>query len=141
MNERLAAGVVLACLLAAVCSCTSPAGRVASDADKTAPSGVAFDGALDFTLVNHTGATLQAIYVSPLDSEGWEENVLGRDELSDGEAVEIGFSPEEKAVRWDLRVEDGKGNSAEWKSLDLREISRITLSIGEGMDVVIAEAE
>jgi hypothetical protein len=53
--------------------------------------------------------------------------------------VRIRFSPEEKSAAWDLRVEDNNGNSAEWKSLDLREFSRLTLRVDN--DVAVAEAQ
>jgi hypothetical protein len=151
-------GVRLACLVVVIlCACSSYAGSTSGDANKPArafyvPAGAtaptagdsetadaASDGALDFTLVNFTRFNLYSIYVSPHDSAGWEENILGREQLFDGDTVKIRFNPSEKAVRWDLRVEDENGNNAEWKNLNLREISRITLRTGN--DVVIAEAE
>jgi hypothetical protein len=142
---------VPAWLLVVVCAC-SP--RVASNGGEakhvppvaSANRAVAFEntvaaspGTLDFTLINFTGLGLHAIYVSPHDSAGWEENVLGQDELFDSGIVEIKFAPEERAVRWDLRAEDKDGNYAEWKNLDLREISKITLRRSE--TGAIAEVE
>jgi hypothetical protein len=158
-DRRLTATVVLACVLAAVaCSCSSQAGSTRVEANEalqeassnsagaTAPLAgnsairdAASSAPLDFTLVNFTRFNLYAIYVSPHDSTGWEENVLGRDQLFDGDFVKIRFSPEEKADIWDLRVEDENGNNAEWKNLNLREISKITLRTGE--NAVLAEAE
>jgi hypothetical protein len=159
----LTAGIALAWLLVAVaCSSCTPraepprgdgntsAAHASSDASATTTTappvtgasetrGGASAGALDFTLVNFTRFNLHAIYVSPHDSSGWEENILGRDLLLDGTLVKIRFSPAEQTVRWDLRVEDENGNSAEWKNLDLREISKITLRFNKG--VVSAEAE
>jgi hypothetical protein len=130
----MTASIALACLLvSAICSCSSRGTLTGSDANKTSRP------ALDFTLVNVTGSTLHAIYVSPHDSAGWEENVLGRDELLDSETVEIRFNPEEKSLVWDIRAEDGNGTNAEWKNLNLRDISKITLRLGQ--DVVVAEAE
>jgi hypothetical protein len=127
--KRLRARVAPACLLAAsVFSCSSCGGPGGEGA-----------GAPDFTLVNRTGATLKAVYVSPHDSEGWEENVLGGDEMFSGESVGIGFDPRADAAAWDLRVEAAGGQSAEWKNLDLRRISRITLRFRNG--VAVAEAE
>lgn len=128
-KRRWAAVVALTCLLAAACSRTPRP-------DSGRPAGV-----LDFTLVNLTGSTLHAIYVSPHDSAGWGENLLGQDFLLDGENVRIRFSPEERTALWDLRVEDKDGNYSEWKGLDLREISKLTLRVGGGKDVMTAEAE
>ncbi|HEX8633835.1 MAG TPA: hypothetical protein VF703_06760 [Pyrinomonadaceae bacterium] len=158
-DQRSAAGITLACLLVAVvCSCSPPPGSARDDANQaprasstsantTAPAtagdsrihDAALAGTLDFTLINYTGLGLSAVYVSPHDSAGWEENVLGREELFDGEFVEIKFAPAETIAGWDLRVEDKHGNNAEWKNLNLREISRITLRRGD--DVVVAEVE
>jgi hypothetical protein len=151
--------VVLGCLLAAaVCSCSTGGGPARGDANGALRSSPGYRGAnataaagasgspvaasageLDFALVNFAHLNLRAVYLSPRDSAGWEENVLGRDGLLDGEIVRIGFSPEEKSAEWDLRVEDNNGNYAEWKSLDLREISRLTLR--RDNDVAAAEAQ
>jgi hypothetical protein len=128
---------VLVCLLAAACS--SCASRAISTGDANEAQH-AHSGQLDFTLVNFTGLTIQVIYISPHDSTGWEENVLGGEQLLDGESVGIKFSPEEKAAVWDIRAEDKDGkNFAEWKNLDLRGISKLTLSVDK--EVAIAEAE
>lgn len=140
LKGGLAAGFVLACMLAAVCSCSSRAGSAGGGGG--ADSARAGEAAPRLTLTNFTGTTIRAIYVSPHDSAGWEENVLGRDELVDGDTVEIRFSPEEKAAAWDMRVESVDGYGAEWQSLNLREISGIKLRVSTaGETVVVAEAE
>lgn len=155
----MTAGIVPAFLLVCIaCSCSSQSGSTRADANESpqsssnaagataqragdsAASVAASAAALDFTLVNFTRFNLHAIYVSPHDSAGWEENVLGRDQLFDGDFIKIRFSTEEKADLWDLRVEDENGNNAEWKNLNLREISRITLRTGDNF-AVTAEAE
>lgn len=86
----------------------------------------------DFTLVNDTGVTIDKLYVSPHDSDDWEEDILGADTLPSGETLEIKFNRAEKAPVWDLRIEDSKGNSIEWESLNLLEISKITLNYKDG---------
>lgn len=131
-----AAFVSLVCLLAVVCACSSRAARDEGTAGRApraqgappsgeaaAPFGVR-EGGLGFDLNNFTGSTLRAVYVSPSESDGWEENVLGADELSDGAAVRIRFSPEERAALWDVRVEapDGTTPSGKgWSCAALRE--------------------
>lgn len=74
---------------------------------------------LDFTLKNSTGLTIQEVYVSPDESDDWEEDVLGRDVLKNGESVEIEFARSEKSCDWDLKIKDADGNEVEWDSLDL----------------------
>jgi hypothetical protein len=99
----------------------------------TAVAATAFaQGKQDFTLHNRTGVEIHELYVSPHSSDDWEEDVLGRDTLPDGESVDITFSPKEKAKLWDLKVVDGKGNSITWDSLNLLEISEVTLHYKNG---------
>ncbi|HWT01692.1 MAG TPA: hypothetical protein VN256_15705 [Pyrinomonadaceae bacterium] len=145
MIRRTATGVALACLLAAACSCSSrggpdegPRAQAAAPAT-TAPAPA---GNLGFGLNNLTGSTLRAFYISPSDSAGWEENVLGEDKLNDGGTVDIRFSPEESAAFWDIKAESADGHYAEWKNLDLRGVSRVTLLVKmAGGPVVVAEVE
>jgi uncharacterized protein YcfL len=89
-------------------------------------------GAQDFTLVNKTGVVINKLFVSPHNADDWQEDVLGRDTLGDGETLEIKFNRGEKAAMWDLRVEDTKGNAIEWENLNLLEISKITLHYENG---------
>jgi len=94
------------------------------------PSSLAGDQ--DFTLVNHTGVEIHKLYTSPHSSDEWEEDVLGKDTLDDGESIDITFTKKEKAAHWDLRVEDAKGNSITWENLNLKEISEVALHYKEG---------
>jgi hypothetical protein len=82
-----------------------------------------------FDLVNFTGIPLRAVYLSPGDSSGWEENVLGTDTLDDGATVDIRFVSHEAPALWDLKVVAKSGYYAEWKGLDLRGVSRVTLAV------------
>lgn len=89
-------------------------------------------GKQDFTLVNLTGVEINELYVSPHSADDWEEDILGQDTLSNNDSVEITFSRTEKAKLWDLKVVDSKGNSIEWESLNLLEISKVTLHYKNG---------
>ena len=148
MKRREAARVALACLLACACACASRRERPVDGAGVAPPARAdsaapARDGVSGFALTNLTGATLRAVYVSPSESAGWEENVVGAEELADGATVRVGFSPEEKAVSWDVRVVSKDDRFAEWKGLRLRDVSRITLLLDMvgGERVVVAEIE
>lgn len=103
---------VLAALAVALLSAVSPA---------------ALAGDQDFTLVNRTGYTIEQVYVSPIKARDWEEDVLGRDVLDDGESVNIRFSKREDVCRWDLKVIYDDGEEAEWSDFNLCEVSRITI--------------
>ena len=144
LSQRTFVIAAVACLLAVVCSCSSHARSEGLRTQETSPTGTiaASTGVLNLELTNFTGSTLQAVYVSPSHSTGWEENVLGGDELNDGKTLDISFSPEESATLWDIKVESTDKHSAEWKNLDLRGASRITLLLESASEpVAVAEVE
>lgn len=139
---RTAASVALACLLGLTggCSSNTEKGGVTSLQQEMPAAGRADDPSL--TLANYTGTALRAVYVSPSESAGWEENVLGTGALADGESVEIDFSPEGRGAAWDIRVEGVDEHFAEWKGLRLDHASRITMYLDVlGERVVVAEVE
>jgi len=90
-------------------------------------SQVAIAGEQDFTLVNHTGVEIHKLYTSPHSSDDWEEDVLGKSTLADGDSMEITFPKREKAAHWDLRIEDSHGTAITFDNLNLKEISEVTL--------------
>lgn len=154
MNTRTLTGGFVAALLATTFACsTSPAtnsantaapantaNRSAAPANANQSSAANTAGASDaaaavnqdFTLVNQTGVEIYALYVSPHNSDDWEEDVLGQDTLADGARLDIKFGRAEKAAMWDLRVEDKSGNHIEWENLNLLEISKVTLHYKDG---------
>jgi len=89
-------------------------------------------GKQDFVLHNETGVEIHEVFVSPVTSDDWEENVLGKDTLPEGESVKITFDDRDKHSHWDLKVTDGKDNSIEWHDLNLVEISDLTLRYKDG---------
>ncbi|MDD3610059.1 MAG: hypothetical protein PHI49_09950 [Halothiobacillaceae bacterium] len=82
---------------------------------------------LDFTLVNRTGYTINEVYVSPISSDAWEEDIMGRDQLANGESVDIHFSKGAKGCKWDLKVTYEDKEEAEWEGFDLCSVSKIVL--------------
>lgn len=90
-------------------------------------SALARTGKQDFILHNETGVEINSLYVSPHESDDWEEDILGKDTLPSGESLKITFDDREKNVHWDLKVTDKDGNSLEWEDLNLIEISEVTL--------------
>ncbi|HEV7843982.1 MAG TPA: hypothetical protein VGO69_09825 [Pyrinomonadaceae bacterium] len=89
-------------------------------------------GKQDFILHNMTGRAITELYISPHSTNEWEEDILGQDTLPNGESLKINFSREEKAAKWDLKIVDKEGNSIEWESLNLLEISEVTLHYKDG---------
>ena len=133
----LTATLCLALVLTAACSTstntnTKPAGTPASTPATAAASPATQGAAQDFTLVNKTGVEIHAVHISPHDGDDWEEDILGRDTLPNGESVDIKFNRTETAENWDLRIEDSKGNAIEWENLNLLKISKATLFYENG---------
>jgi hypothetical protein len=89
-------------------------------------------GKQDFTLHNNTGVEIHKLFISPHSTDEWEEDILGKETLPDGESLEITFSRKESAKLWDLKIVDKEGTSIEWESLNLLEISEITLHFKNG---------
>lgn len=89
-------------------------------------------GFQDFTLVNRTGVSIQEFYVSAVDTNDWEEDVLGLDVLVDGEQVKIKFSWTESECLWDFLVIDEDGDEVIWEGIDLCRHNKVILSWSNG---------
>lgn len=95
--------------------------------------GVFAQGRQDFTLVNKTGVAIIELYISPHSADDWQEDVLGRDTLPNGESTDVHFSRKEAAAKWDIRIVDEDKKEHKYFNLNLLEISEITVrSNGDG---------
>lgn len=93
----------------------------------------AAQGKQDFTLVNKSGLAISELYVSKASTNNWEEDILGRDTLPNGESLDITFTPKERAAKWDVRIVDENNKEHKYFNLNLLEISEITVrSNGDG---------
>ncbi|MGQ3017804.1 argininosuccinate lyase [Phenylobacterium sp.] len=101
----------------------------------------AMAGDQDFTLTNATGYTIEQVYVAPSRSDNWEEDVMGADVLSDGEAVDIVFDAAEGECNFDLKVVYDDGEEAVWSRLDLCTISSVAISYDRASGRTWAETE
>ncbi|CCG07363.1 hypothetical protein [Pararhodospirillum photometricum] len=95
----------------------------------------------DFVLVNKTGYTIDQVYVSPSRSSDWEEDVLGQDQLGNGEFVTIRFNRATKTCKWDVKVVYDDNESAEWDEFDLCTTSKITIKYNKSSGETSAEYE
>ena len=111
---------------------TSSASNTNTSSNSNAGSTAQEGGKQDFTLVNQTGVEIDKVFISPHDSNDWQEDILGQDTLPSGQSVDIKFSRKEKAAMWDLKIEDKQGNSIEWENLNLLEINKVTLFYKDG---------
>lgn len=96
----------------------------------TLTSSARAEGAQDFLLDNQTGVDIHHLYVSPSDTNDWEEDLLDGKVLVNDTDVHISFHPKTEAAHWDLRVDDKDGNAIYWRNLNLLEITEITLKPG-----------
>ncbi|OYD80392.1 hypothetical protein [Azospirillum brasilense] len=103
--------------------------------------GAAMAGQQDFTIANKTGYALKHIYVSESANEKWDEDILGRDVLDDGEEFELSFDKAEKTCKWDMKVIYDDGESAVWQNLNLCKISKLTLRWNKNTGVTSASIE
>ncbi len=107
-----------------------------------AGSSFAAEAKQDFTLVNKTGYDISHVYVSPSKSDDWEEDVLGKDMLEDGDYWNIKFSRAAKTCKWDLKVVySDDDSSAYWKGINLCEVSKITIHYNRKSDTTSADLQ
>ena len=100
---------------------------------------VAAEARQNFTLVNKTGYEIKHVYVSPSKSDDWEEDVLGKDTLDDGEAWGIRFRRATRTCDWDLKVVySDDDSSAVWHDIDLCEVEKITIRYNRKSDTTSA---
>ena len=95
----------------------------------------------DFTLVNRTGYTIDQVYVSPVKASDWQEDVLGQDQLENGQRVNITFPKRARTCNWDLKVVYDDNETAEWSGFNLCEVSRVTIKYNRRTGETSAEYE
>jgi len=102
-----------------------------------APSALA--SGLDFKLINDTGYAIGAVYVDPVSSDTWSDNILDEDELGDGTSADVTFSGDPDSCKWDIKVDwVGEYEPVVWKDLNLCNISEITLQYDRESDETTA---
>jgi hypothetical protein len=82
----------------------------------------------DFTLYNRTGLTIKSLYIRPHNTSDWQEDVLGRDTLSDGENTKITFDRRDRNPVWDIKIVDEDGREHTQFNLNLYRINQITVT-------------
>ena len=70
--------------------------------------------------------------MSPHSTDDWQEDVLGRDSLANGDNVDIKFSRATKGKLWDLKVADKSGKEYVWEGINLLEVAKVTLEYKDG---------
>ena len=79
-------------------------------------------------IVNNTGMTLTHFYASNSGTASWEEDILGRDTLADGDTVQININDGTGACKFDFKAVFDNGQSLEKANINVCEISTYTYS-------------
>ena len=80
-----------------------------------------------FTLHNHTGRSMKALYVSASDTDSWGPDILNG-EAANGADVKVSWTHGETACNWDVRGEFDDGTYAEVKNVDFCTVTEVTFN-------------
>lgn len=80
----------------------------------------------NFQLVNGTGRTIAQVFISPSDTNSWEEDVLGSDVLPDEGTANIHFVDELDECVYDILIVHDDGDRAVWTGINLCETSFVS---------------
>lgn len=81
----------------------------------------------DFKLKNKTGYQIDSVFVSPVRSDRWGQDIMGNDAVPDGASVNITFPHGGNACKFDIRVVYNDGDKADFTNVDLCEYEVISL--------------
>lgn len=95
---------------------------------------------LDFTLVNKTPRSFEAIYLSSAENRDWDGNLLPEGKrMAAGERIAVKFSEKENHPLWDLNVVDADGVAVRFDKVKLEGADTVTLKEVDGK--ITAEVE
>ena len=77
-------------------------------------------------IVNKTGQTLTHFYASTTNADSWEEDILGKDSLDDGESFEADIDDGTGKCIFDFKAVFESGQSLIKKRINVCEISTFT---------------
>ncbi|MCL2231151.1 MAG: hypothetical protein FWC01_08650 [Treponema sp.] len=85
------------------------------------------DGIPEITIINQTGYLGYELYISPVTSDVWGEDVLGNQVLRDGASFRLKLDdPLRRSNRYDFRLIDLDGDSYEIRNMAITHNSVIT---------------
>ena len=77
-------------------------------------------------IVNKTGSTMTNFYASNVGAKTWEEDILGKDTLDDGDSVTININDGTGACKFDFKAVFENGASLEKQNIDVCRNSTFT---------------
>jgi hypothetical protein len=95
---------------------------------------------LDFTLVNNTARSFEAVYITASDNKDWDANLLLKGKvLAAGGKIDVRFQRDAKSETWDLNLVDDHGLSVTFDDIRLTNVDTVTLKDVSGK--ITAEIE
>ncbi|WP_295620301.1 hypothetical protein [Chamaesiphon sp. GL140_3_metabinner_50] len=88
----------------------------------------ALAGRQNFTIVNRTSSDIINLYVSPVNTNSWEEDVFGSDYLPSGNQIEVNFGNSTQGCYYDLKAVLRNGSIGEGRSLNLCQLEKYTFT-------------
>ncbi|MEE2949852.1 MAG: hypothetical protein VYD57_01170 [Pseudomonadota bacterium] len=88
--------------------------------------GPAFAEDLAFTVVNDTSSTVVEFYVSPVDTDDWEENMVSS-AVAPGDEVTATIADGRSVCDYDIRAVFEDGEEAESRDVNLCDLGTFTL--------------
>ena len=89
----------------------------------------AFAEDLVFTLDNQSSGAVNEIYVSTLDSNSWEEDILGQDVLPSGEQATITITDTNGICKFDVRLVYDDESVTDERNIDLCNLDDATYTV------------
>ncbi len=77
-------------------------------------------------IVNKTGMTMTKFYASNTGANSWQEDILGRDTLDDGDTIAINIDDGTGACKFDFKAVFENGHDLVRRSIDVCELSSFT---------------
>ncbi len=77
-------------------------------------------------IINKTGMSLKHFYASVTSTDSWEEDILGRDVLDDGETFEADINDGSGKCKYDFKAVFENGQSLVQKNIDVCTVTTYT---------------
>jgi hypothetical protein len=84
---------------------------------------------LVFTLNNKSSGAVNELYVSPLDANTWEEDILGKDVLDSGQTATITIHDANGQCQWDVRIVYDDASVTDERNIDLCNLANGTYDV------------
>lgn len=95
-------------------------------------------GNYDFSIKNELGSSITKLYISDSSSDNWGDNLLTDENIYDGGAFEVNFSPEKATsnAQYDIAILTSDQAEYHFEGLNLTDISVVTLTWNDNDEVV-----